>query len=252
MNLVSKILIVLFVLSIKVSGQNKSMPIPDYYGEHITYDLKVGFFQIGEVDINFRGDSTACDAYITSKARSTGLVNFIKDVHYEFDACVDTSLGYTLQSKRKIKEGSFYDYDEVYYDRTSRPDSTIVTTEDNDTLLVPPGIYDILFAFFQFRKSYISPTMKEGTVFTLHTFFVDKEWDLIIEYAGKEQIKTDLGTTTCYKFLPKTEVGEYFQTEEDMVIWITANRHRIPVLIEVKMKVATFTAQITSYTKVAQ
>lgn len=252
MKLVNIVVFLFLITWVPLLSQVKNRPLPDYYGEHITYVLKVGFFQIGEVDINFRGDSVGCDAYVSASARSTGLVNFMKDVRYEFDACVDTSLGYTIQSKRVIREDDFTDYDEVHYDRTSRADSAIVVTEDFDTLIVPLDIFDIMFAFYQFRKNYISPSMVEGEQVSLHTFFVDDEWDLDIKYVGKEKLETNLGTTTCYKFLPRTEVGKFFDTEEDMSIWFTANKHRIPVLIEVDLKFATLSAEITSYTKVKQ
>lgn len=233
-------------------SQQKEMQLPDYYGEHINYDLNVGFFTIGEVDLDFRGDSIGCDAYVSCFARSTGLVSFVKDVRYDFDACVDTSLGYTTQSKRIVTEGDFYDYDEVFYDRITRQDSAIAVTEDFDTLIIPNDVYDILMAFFQFRKNFIAPNMEVGSIVSLKTFFVDKEWDLNIKYGGKEEVRTDLGTAMCYKFHPQTEVGKYFSTTDDMTMWVTANRHRIPVRFRVELNVATLVIDIQSYTKVQE
>lgn len=231
------------------NGQDKSKSLPDYYGEHIRYELKVGFFQIGEVDISFRGDSIGCGAYVSSFARSTGVVSFLKDVRYDFDACVDTTTGYTTVSRRWIKEGDFVDYDEVHYNRLVMPDSTQIITEDFDTLMVTAEIYDILFAFFEFRKNHISTDMMIGDTTRLHTFFVDKEWDLDIVYGGEEIIKTAVGTANCYVFHPSTEPGKYFKNTDDMTIWVTANRHHIPLRIEARMKLATFTAEIVEYKK---
>lgn len=228
-------------------GQQSNFKLPDYYGEHIRYELKVGFFQIGEVDIVFRGDSVECGAYVSCFARSTGVAGFLKDVRYDFDACVDTSLGYTTLSKRWIREGDFTDYDEVIYQREVIPDSTRIITEDNDTIIVGAEVYDILFAFFQFRKNYIKPGMAIGDSVILKTYFVDEEWDLNIRYGGMEKIKTELGSANCHIFHPATEPGKYFKTTNDMTMWVTANRHRIPLRIEAKMKLATFTAEIVEY-----
>jgi hypothetical protein len=240
---------VLFQLALASFCQPQELVVPDYFGEKIEYSLKVGFFQVGKVDIAFSGDSSDCGAYVICNARSTGLVNFVKDVHYRFDACLDTTTGYASQSSRKIKEGNYHDYDEVYYDRSTRSDSTIVITEDKDTLIVPKDVYDILVAFFQFRKNFIHPSLEPGNMIRIKTFFVDEEWDLNIKYAGKETIKTQLGKAKCYKFLPETEVGRYFKTKEDLTLWVTANKNLIPVKIDAKMKVGTFSADIVSYRK---
>jgi hypothetical protein len=228
-------------------GQKVNLDVPDYFGERISYSLKVGFLQVGEVDINFEAATNNCDAYIVCNAYSTGLVSFLKDIHYKFDACLDTSNGHALKSSRTIKEGSYNDYDEVFYDRITRPDSTIVTTESNDTVIIPNHVYDILVAFYQFRKNYIHSGLEEGDMINIETFFVDSEWDLDIKYVGKEKVNTNLGTAKCYKFMPRTEVGKFFKTEEDMVMWVTANKYLIPVKIQVKLKVGTLTADIISY-----
>jgi len=243
------ITLILIAGCFNIHGQINSKRLPDYFGEHIRYELNVGFFQIGEVDISFRGDSAACGAYVSSFARSTGVVSFIKDVRYDFDACVDTSTGYTTQSKRWIKEGDYKDYDEVHYNRAVIPDSTRIITEDFDTLVVASDIRDILFAFFDFRKNHITHNMQIGDTIKLHTFFVDTEWDLNIIYGGVEKIKTDIGTAKCYIFHPLTEPGKYFKNRDDMTIWVTANRHHIPLRIEARMKLATFTAEIVEYKK---
>ena len=241
--------ITLVFVSFLIGLSQSPLEIPDYYGEKIGYDLKVGIFHVGEVDIAFRGDSSNCGAYLIADARSTGLVSFIKDVHYIFDACVDTTTGYASQSSRYVKEGSSTRLDEIFYDRTSREDSTIVTTSDLDTLVILRDAADIIVAFFQFRKNYINSNSELDSIDTIHTFFVEKEWDLNIKYAGKEKIETKFGSVNCYKFLPETEIGEFFKTTEDMTMWVTDNRHLIPVRIEVKLRVGSFTAVINSYTK---
>ena len=249
MKLLKIILFILFIFRLHGYAQEQTYSHLDYFGEEIGYSLKAGIFHVGVVDMAFTGDSTDCGAYIILNARSTGVVNFIKDVHYKFDACVDTSTGFTTHSTRIVKEGNFFDLDEVYYDRTSNPDSTIVTTENNDTILVPKDIYDILLAFFQFRKNFISPDMPIGKVVYLETFFVDTEWDLNMKYVGKERIKTKFGSVNCYKFMPRTEIGRYFKTNEDMTIWVTDNQYHIPVRFEAKLKFATLYADIVSYSK---
>jgi hypothetical protein len=245
---------ILFFLILAVNifngiSQSKKIVLPDYYGEKITYSLKVGVFQVGEVLLTFTGDTLGCDAYLYCSAKSTGLVKILKDVQYTFDAYVDTSMGSAYRSTRIIREGEFTDYDEVIYDRESRADSMIVVTEDMDTLIVAKDISDILVAFFLFRRNYIKSSLKVNSVTHFNTYFVDKEWELNIKYAGKEKVETALGTANCFKFLPETEVGRYFDSTDDMSMWVTANKWLIPVKFEANLKVGTLRADIVSYKK---
>ncbi len=219
----------------------------DFYGEKIGYVLKAGFITIGRVDIEYHKDTLNCGGYVEVNARSTGIVNFIKDVHYRFDACYDPAIGHAIRSSRYIKEGSYIDVDEVNYFRDVITDSLLVTTEDNDSIVVQSDIYDILIAFFHFRGHYINSKLEEGKTTYIKTFFVDGEWPLNIKYVGKEKIDTDLGEARCYKFLPETEVGRYFKTKEDMTMWVTSNKYLIPVKIEARLKIATLTAEIETY-----
>jgi hypothetical protein len=49
--------------------------------------------------------------------------------------------------------------------------------------------------------------------------------------------------------MPETMVGRYFKTTEDMSMWVTANRHLVPVKFEVRLKIATLVAEIDTYKK---
>ena len=247
MRIFLKILIVPFLIFTPLRGKDIEHNVPDYFGEKIVYTLKAGIFQIGVVEIEFLPDANGCGAYILCNARSTGVVNFLKDVHYKFDVCMDSSNGMAIKSSRYIKEGNYTDTDQVFYNRRHLSDSVLAITEDADSTVIGQDVHDILLAFFQFRKNYINASLQIDTTYQLKTFFVDEEWDLNIKYGGKEKIKTKLGEANCHKFLPETEVGRYFKTREDMRFWVTSNKYLIPLLIEVKMKIATFTAEIESY-----
>ncbi|QQS51711.1 MAG: DUF3108 domain-containing protein [Bacteroidota bacterium] len=239
----------LFILPLYILAfsQTKNLKVPDYTGERMEYNLKAGAFNVGKLDIEFRDDTMNCPAYIICNARSSGMVTIVKDVHYMFDACMDTANGHAIKSSRRIREGNHTDYDLVNYNRIARKDSVLAILKTKDTLVIAKDAYDILVAFFQFRKNYINPELVENSFIHLNTFFVDTTWGLNIRYGGKEVVKTTYGTVTCYKFFPQTMVSRYFKTTNDMTIWVTANKSLIPVKFEARMKIATFTAELEKY-----
>ncbi len=238
---------VLFILFSVFSFSQTKYRIPYYPGEYMKYDLKVGFFNIGESEIFFKNDSIGCGAYLHASAKSTGLIKFFKDIEYTFNTCMDQETGLPRKSKRIIREGEYYNNNEVYYYHNLREDSSIVYSEQLDSVIVPKNIFDILTGFYHFRSTFLKPGKKGFPTTTITTFFIDEIWDLTLRYAGIETIETDFGKKECMKIMPITEVGQFFDTTDDMILWVTNDRHLIPVKIWVDLKVGSLNADIVEY-----
>ena len=67
----------------------------------------------------------------------------------------------------------------------------------------------------------------------------DEIFDLEIKYVGDEEIKIRKGKFKVHKFVPVVQTGRYFETEEDVQFWVTADKNRIPVLVKAKIPVGT-------------
>ena len=208
------------------------------------YDLKVGFFQVGEVEIYFKDDSSDCGSYIHASGKSTGFVKFLKDIEYTFNVCMDAESGLPSVSKRIIREGEYFNNNEVFYYHDLREDSSIVFGEELDSVVVPKNIFDILTGFYHFRSTFLKHGKKGFPTTTITTFFIDEIWELTIRYAGLEIVNTEFGKKECIKIMPITEVGRFFDSTDDMIIWATNDRHLTPVKIWVDLKVGSLTAEI--------
>lgn len=227
--------------------QKQGNVIPNYPDEKMQYSLKYGFFHIGDAEIEFVSNIGCDGSTIRAEAKSSGFVKIIKDIHYKFVCCMDTVTGLPSVSSRRIIEGEFQSINEVHYNHIFRADSSVIYSEETDTLVVPKNILDILTGFYHFRANGIRSELPVGYSDTITTFFIDEVWDLIIRYAGEETIKTEFGMVKCLKFMPVTEISRFFKTNDDMTIWITANKHRIPVKVHVDLKVGSFTAELVGY-----
>lgn len=227
--------------------QKRNTKVPDYRHEKMHYNLKLGFFTIGEANVEFVTSMTCKGAKINAEAKSSGFVKIIKDVHYKFESCMDTLTGLPSVASRRIIEDDFSSLNTVEYFHKLRSDSSVVYSTQTDSLVVPKNIFDILTGFYHFRANGISNDLPKGHVDTVTTFFIDEVWDLIIRFAGEETIKTKYGMVKCLKFMPVTEVGRFFKTTDDMSIWVTKAGKNIPVRLEVDLKVGSLVADLESY-----
>ena len=70
--------------------------------------------------------------------------------------------------------------------------------------------------------------------------------DLYIRYKGKEVIKNKDGKSyRCLKFTPLLVDGTVFNKGEDMTVWVTDDKSRIPIVVEAKILVGSVKAIFT-------
>ena len=70
-----------------------------------------------------------------------------------------------------------------------------------------------------------------------------KTYNLYIRYKGKEIIKNREGRRfRCLKFSPLLVEGTIFASGEDMTVWVTDDKNRIPIIVEAKILIGSVKA----------
>lgn len=241
-------LILILFLQITYS-QDQQNNIPFYPNETIDYNLKYGIFKVGVARLEFRYDDSCSDAFIYADAKSVGLIKYLKNIHFRYQCCMDTLTGLPITDSRILIEGDFEDINTVYYDHTSRSDSSLVYSVKTDTQAVPKNIYDILSGLYKYRANLPNDNLPQGHVATYKTFFIDEVFDLIVRYKGIETIKTCEGDIECIKIMPVTIIGHFFKTTDAMSIWLTNDSNYIPVKFTIDLRIGKLHGEFTSYRK---
>jgi hypothetical protein len=61
---------------------------------------------------------------------------------------------------------------------------------------------------------------------------------------GKEVIKTELGEYNCIKFKPALIPGTIFKAGDEMIVWVSDDKNRIPLLVETPILVGSIKAKV--------
>jgi len=139
-----------------------------------------------------------------------------------------------------LKEGKYKNYNLVHYNQTQK---TLVSKKSGKKT-VKNNVFDIVSAFYHLRRSL--KNLKVGQKVTIHTYFHDEPWDLIVRYKGTETIKTNLGKISCMKFKPVVEKGT-FKDEEALDIWISNDKNRVPIRVKMKFFVGSFKTDLVEH-----
>ena len=90
---------------------------------------------------------------------------------------------------------------------------------------------DIVSAFYYMRT--IDFTNAEpNQEYMLDFFLDDSAYVSKIVYLGKEIVETKFGKFRCLKFKPMVAQGEIFHEPYPMVLWVTDDRNKAPILVK--------------------
>ena len=242
-------LILLFTVFISLFPElyHPEFQIQHQPNEEILYNLKMGFVKIGEGTIKLKNDTTTGMAFLEADVQTTGIIKVLYDARYYYSADMDKSTGLPFKANKILHEGKFHSENELLFDRSTRKDSCIVHSQLSGLKIFPMDVYDILTGFNRFRSFRLKKPFSNREQWQVKTCFSDREWDLKITYAGKEEIETIFGKTKCIKCYASTLSGPIFKNEDDFMIWFSDDARHLPVKFKADLKIGSFNVDLASY-----
>jgi len=170
--------------------------------------------------------------------KSAGLFNLFYKVNDRFESYTDEEKLIPYHFKRRTREGSYRYEDDVDFDHNKG-----LAKSRRAVKRVPPGIQDIVSAFYYMRTLEFSG-IQEGHEYSLDFFLDDSAYVSKIIFLGREVVETRLGKFNCMKFKPMVAQGEIFQEPYPMTIWVTDDRNKAPVLIKSTVIIGSVTIEL--------
>ncbi len=164
----------------------------------------------------------------------------VKDIYASYFS-KKTLLPY--KAVRNIRESSYKTYNVVSFNRA---DNT-VNSFKSGVKKVPKGIMDFVSASYYLRQ-YKLNNLKKDQIITIQTYFDDEVFPLKVKFKGYKTIKTKFGKIKCIKMHPVMKTGDYFKTEEDLTIYITADKNKIPIKLELDIFLGTLKVDLIKHT----
>lgn len=136
---------------------------------------------------------------------------------------------------RDIHEGKYTIRNYYHWNDSTHAISAEVIKTDRtiDTLLPGHGCtFDILTLFYNARNMDLEAL--EAGVNNPVSFAIDEEiFDIYFRYIGREEKRIPgLGVCRTLKFAAKVVAGEVFSGEQEMLIWVSDDMNRVPLLFE--------------------
>ena len=226
-------------------------------GELLRYKIYYNWHAIwvnaGEVSFdvsteNFLGKSCF---YVNSVGSTYKKYDWIYKVRDRYEVWMDKSTLKPYRFKREVNEGRSYIYNDYFFFPKKSLVQTVTKIDDEpvkkDSASIGKCTYDVLSMIYYARCIDYS-NVNVGDTIPISLFLDDKEYPSYIRYLGKEDIKTkEKKVYKCIKFKPLLIEGTIFKGGEDMTVWVTDDKNKIPVYIETPILVGSIKVSLLEY-----
>jgi hypothetical protein len=217
------------------AGQHEVLPAPAQAfsaGESLKFSVQYGFIHAGTawLEIPEVRQYKGHEVYLLlARAESNAFFSRFYKVRERIESYWDRRGRYSRRYVEDRREGKFRQKCDVVFD----PVRNEAIYSDGSTFPVPARVQDALSAFYYFRTQ----TLPLGGSIVFHYHASQKSQPLQVRVLGRERIKTPLGAFDCIGIEPILKAGGIFQSTGRLVIWVTDDERRMPVLMKSKVAI---------------
>ncbi len=246
----------------KTTAQNDGLCVEDntnyQSGESISFQVffKLGLMNAHAGNVNFtvteREYNDDMSYHIVGVGKTVSSYEWFYKVNDTYESWVDQATGLPLRFKRNINEGGYKIMQEYTFDNPNNHAMIVKSVTNGETKItnkkynVNQCVQDVLSAIYRCRNIDFT-TKKAGDRIPLTIFIDGDQYEINLNYLGKETIKTKLGTLRCNKFRANLVKGTIFEGDEEVLVWATDDKNQVPVLIEAPIVVGRIRATISNW-----
>ncbi|MFH1313910.1 MAG: DUF3108 domain-containing protein [Candidatus Eisenbacteria bacterium] len=207
-------------------------------GERLKFEILYGSIPAGHAWLEVTGE-TGDDGEvfrITSTALSNDVISIFFRVEDRIESVVDAATFEPRYFEKRLKEGPFRKHEQVYY-------GDGVVRSGDGAVEVEPGTMDILSALYYVRGQ----DLRVGEDVSVSTFDGGTCYNARVKVLRKETVRTGNRSYDCVVIEPELVDGPFARTGR-ILIWLTDDALRLPVLMKSKVKIGSFVARLVGST----
>lgn len=225
-------------------------------GEKLTYSvyydaLLTGKVKAGSATLEVKDENKIINDrstfHIVANGRTKGAFNLFYKVIDRYETYLDEETIAPWLFIRRVDEGGYIINQDVtfnqnrktaYFKDNKRGTSSSVTT--------PDYIQDIISVFY-YARTYEFSSASANADFPVKFMLDDTVYSTKFIFLGRENVKTNLGTIRCLKFKPQVLTGSVFKDPYPMIIYVSDDKNRVPVMAESDVLVGKIRLELVDY-----
>lgn len=252
-----KAILFIFLVSWGVNAQEKPLVYPFRVGEVVKYNAYYNwqFVWLNAGTAEFYINDTLVNGvpayHFKSLGASLNSYDWFFKVRERFESIAKKESLAPLWFIRESYEGGYKVFNRYSF---SYSNSKLVIDSytsnrpyKQNTFTIDKPIFDVLTAIYYCRTIDFK-RLNKGDLVPLTMAVDDGVYNLYIRYLGPENIKHRNGNSyDTYKFSVKLVEGTIFKGGEDMIVWVSRDEKKIPIVVEAKILIGSVMAYLLEY-----
>jgi len=199
-------------------------------GESLRFSVQYGFIKAGSawLEVPEVVDWNGHPSWrLVARAESNGFFDKMYKVRNRIESVWDQERRFSWRYFEDRHEGHYTANDTLVFN----PDSGEVRYKDGRKYAIPPDAQDALSSFYYTRFA----ALPLGGSITFDYHASRKSLPLEVKVLGRQRVKTPAGKFDCVVIEPVLNAGGIFKNKGRLVIWMTDDNRRMPVLMKSKV-----------------
>lgn len=219
-------------------------------GEVLKYRLHYGIINAGTATLKVEKYNKTIAGrkiyHIIGTGETRGAFNWFFKVRDKYETYIDAKGVFPWLFVRRVNEGGYkINQDYQFYQTKNK-----VKNSKGKYFKVPENVQDMLSSFYYARTIDFTDA-KKGDVFSFNAFIDGEVFPLKLKYMGIDKIKSSGTKYKCLKLHPVIQEGRVFKSNDDVTVWITADKNKILVLAKANVLVGSIKMELTDYENLA-
>ena len=216
-------------------------PAPGFsIGEELHYSAWFNFIRGGESTLQIANIDSIDGRvlfHIKSVTKSLPFFDRFYKVRDQMESWIDSEKYYSYRFKKSIHEGKYrknylvdFDYRRQY------------AISKSDTIEIPVNLHDGLSMFYYVRTM----DFEIGDTININYFDNDSLIPFVIKVDRIETVNAPIGDVRCFVLEPFLESGKRFKNKSKIIIYVSADKQRLPIMIVNSARFGTLTLKLES------
>lgn len=232
-------------------------------GERLVFDVTWMGIKAGQATLEARGVvpvNGRLAYHLVTTAQSAPFISKFFRVDDRSDSYLAVNPLRSLRFEKQLREGRYRHNSQTAFDHDGKvatfryldfgpvpKDVSLLEEAEKYTAYVgqefplSPGALDELSVLYYVRTL----ALGEGRTVLAKVFASKKNWDLEIKVLRRETLDTALGSRETFLVEPLLKFEGIFQQKGRVLVWLTADAERIPVLMKSEVKIGSFVSTLT-------
>jgi hypothetical protein len=201
-------------------------------GEYLRFSVQYGVIKAGSAYLEVH-DGKQIDGQpsvtLVARAESNSFFSAFYKVRTRIESVWNPDGRYSVRYQERRREGKNKYESDIVFDH----DRLEARYRDGQAFPIPPQVQDALSSFYYTRFQALP--LGGSIVFDYHASRKTKP--LEVKVLGRERIETPAGKFDCIAIEPILLAGGIFKNKGQLVIWLTDDDRRMPVLMKSKVAV---------------